>query len=109
MTKFQDWASEREFRLLAFTANRPELPIGEAFSGIVLGQSFPQAEEKVLGSRLFRLGVGDTMVAKMSWDGGMIGVYPMGHGLPNLEWPGTEGINGLVRPIPDSVPSQQRD
>ncbi|MCI0155419.1 DUF2971 domain-containing protein [Leifsonia shinshuensis] len=34
LTKYTDWASEREYRLLAFTQDRPELPIADSFAGI---------------------------------------------------------------------------
>jgi len=98
LTKFEDWSSEREFRLLAFTRDPVELPIAEAFAGIVLGSSFPPAESNVLGVRLLRLGIKETVVGQMVWTNGAIGARPVGQELRNFETTGSETINGLVVP-----------
>jgi len=78
-TKNQDWASEREFRIVVLgEPDKPPLDVefGDSLVAVVLGETFPPTELSVLDTRLSRIDRTDIPLGRCLWSSGAPTVVP---------------------------------
>jgi hypothetical protein len=78
-TKNQDWASEREFRIVVLgEPDEPPLDVefGDSLVAVVLGEAFPPTELSVLDTRLSRIDRGDIPIGRCLWWSGAPMIVP---------------------------------
>jgi hypothetical protein len=79
LTKNQDWASEREFRIVVLgKPDEPPLDVefGDSLVALVLGETFPPTELSVLDTRLSRIDRADIPLGRCVWWSGAPTVVP---------------------------------